>query len=66
MGLGLGVGSTLAQLKKAYRSLRVLTGEGSTYVVVERKALPFELDTEPPKRPSGESVVKSTLVLGRQ
>ena len=45
---GLGVGSSVAQLRSAYRATSVGSGEGRVFVVVEELAASFELDTSGP------------------
>jgi hypothetical protein len=45
---GIGVGSSIAQLRSAYRTTGIGSGEGRVFVMVEELAASFELDTSVP------------------
>ncbi len=45
---GIGVGSSVAQLRAAYRTTGVATGEGAVFVVVAELSGSFKLDTSGP------------------
>jgi hypothetical protein len=45
---GIGVGSSVAQLRSAYRTTGVGSGEGNVFVTVEELGASFQLDTSGP------------------
>jgi hypothetical protein len=59
---GIGVGSTFADLKRAYPGLKILIGEGQQFAFIEPESLSFGLDAYP-EAPSDRSRVTSVLML---
>jgi hypothetical protein len=52
---GIGVGSSVAQLRSAYRTTGIGSGEGRVFIMVKEIAASFELDTS---GPGGKSLWK--------
>lgn len=72
---GIGVGSSVAQLRSAYRLGRVASGEGRVFIVVAEVRASFELDRSGPggdrlwrlqdaEQVPGDVKIVSVLVLG--
>jgi hypothetical protein len=60
---GISVGSTYADLKKAYPGLKIKMGEGQQFAVTEAESLSFGLDADVRKPPADRSRITSILIL---
>jgi hypothetical protein len=60
---GISVGSTYADVKKAYPGLKILMGEGQQFAFAETESLSFGLNADIRNPPSDRSRVTSILIL---